>query len=247
MEVSSESIVGMSTPKQGRPHPLERSSYEFIVTLGFASMTELIPNWIFYLCCWGVIAGVGVYLCVGSAATKDYSGWRKFFLSSALLVFLFSVAYSRVKERYAQANIIPPAVSYMHEWGAGNPTVSGTPPILSRPLYAHVTVDGTKLLKYKNKYNLVAILLHVVNYEDFMQKSDLSKSKPQRIREGEMTIYIEPSQTFLFEMEHGAVSDSYFLLAVPKNLGTGDFTTLDEAEDKGAQIIQSGARTETKY
>lgn len=216
-----------------------------MVALLVASFIPLVPYWIANLCLWLVIAGAAVYFCWFSRGTIDYGPWRKIFLSVCSVVFLFSIAYGQVRERYQEANIIPPQVSYLTGWGpALGPSlaVAGNPPkVISGIAKAQVTVDGRLLEKYKDKFQLMAVALHVINGESYADKASLSKSDLVRIRNEDILIAIPLNQQYLEEMELGASTTSFDLLAVPKGMKPGDFQTLNEAEDKGAQIIGKGS------
>jgi hypothetical protein len=240
---------GMVTPRQkpskGGNLPLERSSYEFMVALVVASVTQLIPNWEANLTMWIVLAGIAIYFCWYSRGTAEYGNWRKFFLSLCSIIFISSIAYEQVLTRYREANIIPPPVLYMTAWGAteGSPIlrVNGTPPrVISGIPNTSVTVDGRLLEKYKRRFNLMAVALHVINSESYMDKKGLCKSKIVKIRPEDIYIKIDYSEQFLEEIQLGAVATSYVLLATPQGMTPESFDTLNDAEDKGAQIIGSG-------
>lgn len=232
-------------PSKGAP-PLERSSYEFMVALVMASIIQLIPDWVAYTCCCTALAGVGIYFCWFSRGTVDYGAWRKIFLSLCCVVFMFSVTYSQIIDRYRDSNVIPPTVLYMTQWGQppGTPplVINGTPPhVVSGYPGAVVTVDGRLLVKYKSRFNLMVVTFHIINAESYMDKDSISKSKIVKIRPEDIIINISYNEQYLEEVELGVSTETFVLLAVPLKMRAEDFTTLNDAEDKGAQIIGTGS------
>ena len=243
--VPGERLAGMAESNPSAP--LERSSHEFMVALVFASLTQLIPGWIAYMCCWVALAGVAVYFCWSSRATVDYGPGRKLFLCLCCVGFLFSFSYSEIMNRYREENLIPPTVMYMTGWGAPQDlTVTGNPPRLVKGIpETAVMVDGRLLDKYKKKFELMVVVFHVINNESYMDKTGISKSRLVKIRPEDLSIPIPYNQQFLNELALGANSDTYVLIAMPMKLKPEDFSTLNEAEDKGAQLIGRGTRVET--
>ena len=57
-------------------------------------------------------------------------------------------------------------------------------------------------------------------------------------------IKVDFNQQFLTEIATGAKSERFVLLAVPNGLTPGDFDTLNEAEEKGAELIGAGDEEE---
>jgi hypothetical protein len=234
-------------PSNTRSVPLERSSNEFMVAMGFAAITQLIPDWTVYLLCWVAIAGVAIYFCLCSRGTVDYGGWRKFFLSVCCITAIFSMAYSQVLNRYREANVIPPTVKYMTYYGEDTSRpglqITGIPPkVISGEPSSLVIVDGRLLTKYQKKFQLMAVLYHTMNNESYMDKKELSKSGLIKIRAEDMLLKIEYNAQFLEEIERYANNESFALLAIPAGMKPEDFDTLNEAEDKGAQIIDQGSK-----
>jgi hypothetical protein len=238
--------AGKNPPKR-TPPPLERSSYEFMVALMVASFTQLIPDWVAYMVCWIILAGVAIYFCWFSRGTVGYGKWRKFFLSVCCVGFVFSMSYSQALNRYREANIIPPTILYMTQWGEASPTplsVTGTPPRVIGGIPSSVAVvDGRLLVKYKSKFRLMAVNFHIINNESYMDKQRLCKSKLVKIKPEDIPIKIDFNELYLTELEQGATSDIFILLAMPNGLEPSDFDTLNEAEEKGAQLIGSGGRS----
>jgi hypothetical protein len=207
-----------------------------------AAITQLIPNWVAYLCCWVAIACMGIYFCVYSRGTNGYGHWRKFFLCACWLIAVVSISWGQITSRYRDANVIPPTVMYMTGWGSSGVAVTGNPPVVvSGSPRGIVNVDGRLLDKYKEQFELMAVSLHVLNGESYMDKSvGLCKSRLERIRPEDMTFAIDYNTDFLREIQLGAGSISFVLMAMPKGLKPEDFSTLNEAEDKGAQLIGQG-------
>jgi hypothetical protein len=215
-----------------------------MVTLVVASLTQLIPSWWAYMLCWIALAVVTVYFCWASRATVGYGKWRKSFLSLCCLIFLLSMSYAQIKSRYQEENVIPPQVSYLKGWGpvgSAPLSVTGDPPrVVGGIPSSAVNVDGRLLDKYKKRFQLMAVVLHVINGESYVDKGNLSKSKLMRIRPEDMLIKVDYNQQFLAESETGVGSNTFVLLAIPKGMRPEDFDTLNDAEDKGAEIIGEG-------
>jgi hypothetical protein len=232
---------------KGNNIPLECSSYEFMVALMIASLIQMIPNWMAYTACWVVLAGLAVYFCCCSRGTIDYGNWRKFFLSLCCLTFIFSIAYSQVLNRYREANIISPSIRYMTDYGGVPPydplvLSPGNPPrVISGIPSGVVTVDGRLLDKYTKKINVMVVAFHIINSEDFMDKTGICKSKVVKIRPEDIHVRIDFNAQFLTEIWLGATGVNYMVLAVPIGMKPEDFNTLNDAVEKGAQVIDHGA------
>lgn len=224
--------------------PLERSSYEFMVALIVASITQLIPNTWAYLLCWVVIAGVSVYFCWASRGTVGYGPWRKGFLSICCLVFLFSISYGQIKSRYQEEYVIPPGRVYLEAWGGlpGPKLVVSENPlhVVTGNAGGVVTVNGRSLDKYKKRFELMAVVLHVMNSESYTDKGNLCKSRLMKIRPEDIVIRVDFNEQFLKEIAMGAHSQRFVLLAMPKGLRPEDIDTLNDAEEKGAELIGAG-------
>jgi hypothetical protein len=89
--------------------------------------------------------------------------------------------------------------------------------------------------------NLMAVVFHLMNYDSFVDKSGLSKSGPVRIRPEDLQIKIGFNQQYLAEFLTGANTPTFVLLATPIGMKPEDFSTLNQAEDKGAQVIDQGS------
>ena len=211
--------------------PLERSSYEFMAALLVASMIPLIPNWLVCLVCWIVLEGIALYICMASSITLNYSNRRKFFLSLCCLTFLTSISFNQIRTRYREENVIPPSVRYMPSWG---PMPGNIPASVAE-------INGRLLDKYKSRFNLVVVLYHRINYESELDKRDLCKSDLVKIRPENIYVKIDYNQHFLKEMQMGATSQNFTLVALPRGMNPEDFNTLSEAESKGAQIVETNS------
>ena len=233
----------LSNPKN-RTKPLERSSLEFMAALVFAGVLQLITlTWIVYLVVSVTIACVGIYFCWYSRGTHDYGKGRKIFLSICCVFFVFSISYNQIVQRYQDVNTIPLNYEYMTAWGnrAQFTLDSGNPPKVTAGIArTSVNVDGRLLDKYKRRFELMAVVFHVVNAESYMDKEGLSRSALIKIHPEDISIPIDYNTTFLVEMREGAIGEIYVLLAVPKGVKADDFSTLNDAEDKGVQIIGRG-------
>lgn len=241
-------IMANNNKQQKSPPPLERSSYEFMAALLVATVTQLIPSWIAYMSFWIALAAVAVYFCLYSRGTVDYGPWRKFFLSACCIAFVSSMSYGQIKRRYEEENVIPPTIMYMTQWGATDSSrplvVAGTPPhVFSGVPASSATVDGRLLDKYKKRFELMVVIFHTINNESYMDKEGICKSKLVKIRPEDLRIKVDFNTQFLEEIEMGATGQSYVLLAMPMGLKPEDFNTLNDAEDKGAQIIGKGSTT----
>jgi hypothetical protein len=147
-------------------------------------------------------------------------------------MFLFSMAYSQVKSRYQEENVIPPSINYMTAWGPvpGSPPlgVTGDPPRVTSGIpVGSVTVDGRLLDKYKKRFDLMVIALHIINSESYMDKDGVSKSKLIKIRPEDLLIKVDYNAQFLVETEMGANAAAFVLLAIPKGMKPEDFKTLN--------------------
>ena len=82
--------------------------------------------------------------------------------------------------------MIPPGVVYLTEWGGmpGPPlVVKGNPPhVVTGIPSGVVTANGRPLDKYKKRFQLMAVALHVINGESYTDKRNLCKSRLIKIR-----------------------------------------------------------------
>jgi hypothetical protein len=236
------------TPQPVPVKPLERSSLEFMAALTFSAIVQLITlSWLVYLVVSILIACLGIYFCWRSRATFDYGPGRKTFLSICCAFFVFSISYNQIVQRYQDANKIPFNVPYLTSWGNRAPFTidNGNPPKVTNGMArTAVTADGRLLDKFKDKFNLMAAVFHIVNAESYMDKEQISRSALVKIHPEDMTIPIDYNTTYLVEQnqQQGVVGgEMYVLLAVPKGMGANDFTTLNDAEGRGVQIIGRGS------
>jgi len=156
------------------------------------------------------------------------------------------MGYSQISNRYRQENVIPPAVMYMTSWGVPPLVVTGDPPrVVSGVPISRVTVDGALLSKFRERFDLMVVVMHVVNVESYMDKTRICKSNVLKIRPETMQFKIDLDQNFLAEMEAGNVDPSFYLVALPKSLDSSSFRSLTEAEDRGAQVIATGTAVGT--
>jgi hypothetical protein len=133
---------------------------------------------------------------------------------------------------------MPPYAPLQIEW---NPHSGAPPRVISGIPIAVVVVDGRMLDKYKERFDLIAVVFHIINSEPFMDKQGICKSKIVKIRPENLHIKIDFNDQYLTELEMGMNGENYRLLAVPIGMKPEDFGTLNEAEEKGAQIIDLGA------
>ncbi len=197
-----------------------------------------------------VLEFIALYICYYSGLTANYGKWRRFWLSLIATLFLASVSYNPLIDKYRSENTIPPPVEYMKSWSTAPLTVDPTGKVVSGMSEAYVTVDGAKLDKFKKKFDLMAVAYHDMNYEDPMSKAGLCKSNVARIRDQDIPIKIPLNEQFRFEMAQIGVQPggpTFVLLALPKKIKSTDFQTLNEAEDLGAEIIGQGSAVGSSF
>ena len=215
-----------------------------MAALVFAGILQLITlSWIVYLVVSVVIACVGIYFCWYSQGTHEYGSGRKIFLSICCVFFVFSISYNQIVQRYQDVNTIPLNYQYMVQWGnhARFTIDNSNPPKVTAGLArTSVNVDGRLLDKYQKRFELMATVFHIMNAESYMDKEGISKSALIKIHPEDISIPIEYNATYLMEMREGAIGETYVLLAVPTGVKATDFSTLNDAEDKGVQIIGRG-------
>ena len=133
---------------------------------------------------------------------------------------------------------------YLKAWG-GLPgrqlVVTENPPhVVAGNPGGVVIVNGRPLDKYKKRFELMAVVLHVINSESYTDKRNLCKSRLMKIRPEDIEIKVDFNEQFLKEIVMGAHSQRFVLLAMPERLRPEDFDTLNDAEEKGAELIGAG-------
>lgn len=93
---------------------------------------------------------------------------------------------------------------YLKAWGdlAGPQfVVAENPPhvVMGNP-GGVATVNGRPLDEYKKRFELMAVVLHVINSESYTDKSNLCKGKLIKIRPDDLVIEVDFNEQFLKEI-----------------------------------------------
>jgi hypothetical protein len=100
-----------------------------------------------------------------------------------------------------------------------------------------ITFDGSKLLSLQNDYKIVGVALHYDGKEDVLDENNLLVSSEYSITPFPMTMVIPWSSQYTSEVEAGEKNTTYYLLALPNGMTTGQFSTLRQAKALGAIIL----------
>lgn len=127
----------------------------------------------------------------------------------------------------------PPPVKYLESYGNSRS---------SSGLYGALTVDTSKLQDKAKAYRLVGVAMRWNGTSDQMDWKPIEKSGPYDISTDQSQfIFIQDDAGFL--SGNGTLVEQFFLLLVPRNIQPDQFSTLREAENLGAQILDSGTAT----
>jgi hypothetical protein len=230
----------MPSPTAARPTTPQLSN-DFIAGAWLAIFIAILPIgfWLTF-----IATGVMLFLAITFVMrlhTPITSGLRKTLETIFAIAFVLCIAYKPLVDRYKDENEIPFVPPYIRTWGT--PVfngVSGPPPakLISGPGTLLLSVDGTRLHKFKDKYKLVGIVSHALpQFGDYMESSDICKSTPYTITDGVLVITIPLCQSYMDEITQGAQIDRYWLLAVPIESDQLSVISLSGAVKSGGQII----------
>jgi hypothetical protein len=222
--------------------PLGRSSIEFMVGALISIACATIPmNWWLVLVLYVFIATIAVDVVFHSKPTIALAVYKKLLLCVTALIFIASLAYKPVAAMYKAENVIPPELQYVEKWGTDyqNVVTASIPArLVSGPGNLEMDINGSSLIKYKDRFNLVGVVSHFsAKSGSYMAQADICKSSPYGITNERMTISIPLCQSYLNEIVAGARVDNFILVAIPLGSKAGEFETLDDALERGAQII----------
>lgn len=167
------------------------------------------------------------------------------------VAFVVSISYKPLVDRYKEENEIPFVLPYLQTWGTpvGN-VISPTHPakLASGPGTVLLSVDGTRLLKFKDKSKLVGVIGHaLLKNGDYNVSSAICKSTAYTITDGVIVIPVPLCQSYMDEIVDGAPVEHYWLLAIPIDFDQSYISSLSEAEKHGARLIGVGQKEGAKF
>jgi hypothetical protein len=164
--------------------------------------------------------------------------WKEFVLLGVILGSLcfswigwFKLREIQNRNPYATFQSRHNAQGAMTVWGGGTLNLRQRHGILA------VQIDGEPLLPYKDDYKIIAIAWHNIGALDDNDVSDLNKSDPHDILEGNINISIIVSDKFLGDLVDGMHGTDYAGLLIPNKIRTDQFSTIRQAESVGAIVI----------
>jgi hypothetical protein len=109
------------------------------------------------------------------------------------------------------------------------------------PIALQITVDGSSLKWYVERYRLIAVAFHYFGEQDIDDVDGIQKSQPYDIRREPQVVMVRPDSKFIAEILRGSVTTNYHLLLVPRGVNDKAFATLRQAKQLGVFDIWSAS------
>jgi hypothetical protein len=242
-ELQTELSVAKRKP-QTKAEPLTRSSVEAYAGLAIGITLAVFPmTWWLRIPMFAILAYLSLDFCLRSPFTYKWNGGAKGLIGLACASWIVWAAYGNIKTAYRDQEF-PVNILYMLKWGP-DPDVSVVLPnrdgqgaqIIGSPS-SIVTVDGTKVSRYADKYRLWAVCFHNTGYLDTNDIPVSGSSLFDITSLSEIEMRVPWSQQFQQELLHGYRPTSYALVLVPKDVKSPSFSTIRDALNRGGVFLQ---------
>jgi hypothetical protein len=228
-------------PEPDRPG---RSSFEAYIGYGVAVCTVVFEVTIWFkFVLFVLLLMFGIYLIWTSQRTHKLGrGWRIFGVA-VLIVFLFGLGAPNLAKQYQKERRIPYGFYITGYCGYVGPFVlspGAQPHVVSGDPMVSAGVNGDALINYKDRFKLVLVMFRWYAHVEAFDEPNISKSVPFNIQHGEIVISVPLNPSALSERRVRG-RDEYFLLAVPPNLDSKRFDTVNQFISAGAYPIDDRA------
>jgi hypothetical protein len=230
--------VAARSEEEAKKAKLSRSSMEAYGGVGIGIILAVLPmTWYLRLVLFVILTAICGDFCWRSPLTYKWGPWKKAVLCLVVLGAVTQTGVKNVRNAYIDDRF-PPNVQYFVLWGGNSDPLRVTPSgKVVGMLASHVTVDGTKAMRYADDYRLWAACFHMGGLVD-PNDTPVSGSNLFDIEPRPIEIQIKWSPEFISEVSHGDNTTNYALVLIPKKVTNPSFTTLRDAMDKGGVVLQ---------
>jgi hypothetical protein len=230
--------VAARSEEEAKKAKLSRSSMEAYSGVGIGIVLAVLPmTWYLRLALFIILTAICGDFCWRSPFTYKWKPWTKVILCLVVLGAVAQTGVKNVRKAYIDDRF-PPNIPYLILWGGNSDPLRVTPSgNVVGMLGSHVTVDGTKAMRYADDYRLWAACFHEGGLID-PNDTPVSGSNLFDIESRAIEIQIKWGPIFLREIANGDRTTDYVIMLIPKKVTSPSFTTLRGAVDKGGVILQ---------
>jgi hypothetical protein len=191
-----------------------------------------------------VLTGIAADMAWRSPWTYNLPKYLRIPLEIVVITLIGIYASSNVLDEYRQENTVPPPRTYIISDGLqatpneSYAVIPGNPPTVRGVAGSQVTIDGTLLKQFANKYRMVAVAFHYNGTGDYSDVTDICKSGLFDIGPRRIEIRISWNKKFLREMLTGAKQTNYIVLLLPNGLDVDQFNSIRQALRLGGMLVQ---------